>query len=879
MFIPSIGRRVRASALLLCVASIGYSQTPIPRGSILISHLSPDHGLATDEFVVLYNAGPDTVDLGGYEVRYATASGSIGSAGAVFPSSRSLPPARHLLLASRETVSVGSARAIRDVPFTSGMAATGGQLMLRRVDLPDSIVFAVAWGSVSDYLVGMTDAAAWPGDGMLSLAWNGGAYARSAYNASNLEYQHTPAASITVVPSLHPIVPPSPWSITVVVRQDDAADTSVVFGMSDAATDSFDIGLDLPAPPPPISGQLSVGIDRSDLNLATGPYLLRDLRAVRSLSDATDAWAVSLLPATAHDPVEVACVLRGLPESMPVRIRLGDQRLLVERSKDSAVTVFTPGSIDRLRLDVMVGDSTAPIVQILEPVEPMAAVAGSNVRIRAILNDGSGLDSIRLSFVDLIAGTARAVPVGLDSLEDFNWLLPDRLLSDSTRFEIEAVDAMGNRQIAVSVNVRIVPDTARREFEAGWHLMSTPLEPIDPRWSVTAGATPADPAYVYTFARRAGYLLADSLEVGRGYFLGLLRPTTISVTGLRSVDSGATALASGFVLVGSPRHDPTPLSHLVFERAGTERSHTDAINAGWVGAGLFGFDHSTGSYYGADTLQPWHGYWLPVLEEGVSFRTATVVQQSGGRVRSTDGHGWRARIVLASGFQVDSLITIGAMPEATDGFDPAFDLPAPPQPPGERVFTAWIEHPEWGLATGPNILNDIRSQRNGHEWTVVLRSNHRVPVEITWRTVSHGVVKQLELMLSTDRIVRQLAEGDTLHFLLEGEVHAMIRASVTSVTPSSFVPGEFRMTDGFPNPFNASTHFEVEVPEPGHLTIGVFDLLGRQVAQLVDTRVDAGVVSVAWTSTVSTGAYLVRAAWRGNNGMSEVISRRVVALR
>jgi hypothetical protein len=769
--------------------------------------------------------------------------------------------------------------AIRDVPFTSGMAATGGQLLLRRVDLPDSIVFAVAWGSISTYLAGMTDAATWPGDGMLSLAWTGTAYARSAYNASNLEYQHTPAASITVVPSLHPIVPPSPWTISVHIRQDDAADTSVVLGMSDAATDSFDIGLDLPAPPPPISGQLSVAIDRSDLNLATGPYLLRDLRAVRTLSDTTSAWVLNVLPAAAYHPVAIACALRGLPRSLPLRIRLGDQLLHVERTTDSAVALFTPGSIERLRLDVMVGDSTAPAVQFLEPVEPMASVAGSSVRIRAILNDGSGLDSIRLSFVDRIAGTAQTVPVGVDSLADLNWPLPDRLLSDSTLFEIEAVDAMGNRKIAVSANVRIVPDTARHVFDAGWHLMSTPLEPFDPRWSMTAGAASADSAYAYTFARRAGYIRAESLEVGRGYFLGLLRPRNISVTGLRSVDSAATALASGFVLVGSPRHDPTPLSRLMFQRAGTERSHTDAINAGWVGAGLYGFDHTTGSYYDADTLHAWQGYWLPVLEEGVSFRAATVVQQSGSRVRLTDDQGWRARIVLASGHQVDSLIGIGVMPEATDGFDAAFDHPAPPPPPGEHAFTAWIEHAEWKLPTGPYFLTDIRSQSDAHAWTVVLRSNHRVPVAISWRTVSHRVAGRLELMLSTDRIVHQLAEGDTAHLMLEGEARALIRATVTGIPSLSIVPAEFRMTDGYPNPFNASTHLNVEVPGTGHLTIGVFDLLGREVARLVDARVEAGVVSATWTSAVTSGTYLVRAAWTRDNGMSEVRSRRVVLLR
>lgn len=879
MFTPSFGRRIRTSVLIVCLASVAYSQSPIPRGSVIISHLSPDYGLTTDEFVVLFNAGPDTVNLAGYEIRYGTASGSFGSAGAVFSSSRKLPPNRHLLLAPRETVSVGSVSVVRDVPFTSGMAATGGQLLLRRVDLPDSIVFAVAWGSVNLFLAGMTDAAAWPGDGMLSLTWNGSMYERSTFNGSNLQYHHTPSASISVLPTLNPIIPPSPWTISLYVRQGDAADTSVVFGMSEAATDSFDIGLDLPAPPPPVTGQLLAAIERSDLRLATGTFLLRDLRAVRSLTDASVAWIVNLLPAEPVDPIHVTLFLRGLPASMPVRMRLGAQEMHVERAGDSAVCVFVPGSTDRQLLDVLVGDTTAPVVQFLEPAAPTTAVAGSSVRLRALVTDGSEIDSAWLSFIDRLSGGRWSVLVEPDNLGNLLWGLPERLISDSAHFQVEAVDMMGNRRTAVSPNVRVVPDTARRTLGAGWHLISTPLDPIDARWSATPGVTSADSAFPFSYARRAGYRPADTLLPGRGYFLGLLRSRSMSVIGLQPVGTIARPLTSGFVLVASPRNEPTPLSQLSFIRSGEERMHADAIAAGWIGAGLYGFDHISGAYISEDTLRPWQGYWLPVLQEGVSFRVSTVAQSSGARVRSTASRGWMARLVMISHNQIDSVISIGTATEASDGFDAALDLPAPPPPPGGRPVSAWIEHPEWELPTGPHFLTDVRSPRDGHEWNVHLHSDSRRPLSITWRREGGDHIRELQMILSTDRIVRNLGRGDTVHLQLNGTVAVSLRAMVTNLSSTPAVPDAFDVSPGYPNPFNASTHIEISMPERGWLKVRVFDLLGREVGTLAEGFTEAGIVRLHWQPDLSTGIYVARASWTDASGMVRSRTRRLVLIR
>jgi hypothetical protein len=62
----------------------------------------------------------------------------------------------------------------------------------------------------------------------------------------------------------------------------------------------------------------------------------------------------------------------------------------------------------------------------------------------------------------------------------------------------------------------------------------------------------------------------------------------------------------------------------------------------------------------------------------------------------------------------------------------------------------------------------------------------------------------------------------------------------------------------YPNPFNPSTLIEYYLPNPGEVSLRVFDLLGRQIAQLVHEPQTAGMHSVAFTSGLSmpSGVYL-----------------------
>ena len=76
---------------------------------------------------------------------------------------------------------------------------------------------------------------------------------------------------------------------------------------------------------------------------------------------------------------------------------------------------------------------------------------------------------------------------------------------------------------------------------------------------------------------------------------------------------------------------------------------------------------------------------------------------------------------------------------------------------------------------------------------------------------------------------------------------------------NSSLPREFALRGATPNPFRSMTELEYDVPQAAPVRIAVYDLLGRQVATLVDRTEKAGTHRVQFDgSDLASGMYLVR---------------------
>ena len=92
----------------------------------------------------------------------------------------------------------------------------------------------------------------------------------------------------------------------------------------------------------------------------------------------------------------------------------------------------------------------------------------------------------------------------------------------------------------------------------------------------------------------------------------------------------------------------------------------------------------------------------------------------------------------------------------------------------------------------------------------------------------------------------------------------------------------YSLYENYPNPFNPSTTIQYFTPVAGDVSIVVYNLLGEEVAALVNNTLPAGEHSVTWdASNMASGVYLYRMEVMGHRSASPIFirTRKMVLLK
>ena len=111
--------------------------------------------------------------------------------------------------------------------------------------------------------------------------------------------------------------------------------------------------------------------------------------------------------------------------------------------------------------------------------------------------------------------------------------------------------------------------------------------------------------------------------------------------------------------------------------------------------------------------------------------------------------------------------------------------------------------------------------------------------------------------------------GDTINFQYDlsispQDVYQFTPADISDVDIEKLVPDHYALAQNYPNPFNPITQIKYSIAKGGAVELVVYDVLGREVRRLINTKLQAGKHIAAWDGKnhfgehVGTGMYFYR---------------------
>jgi hypothetical protein len=116
--------------------------------------------------------------------------------------------------------------------------------------------------------------------------------------------------------------------------------------------------------------------------------------------------------------------------------------------------------------------------------------------------------------------------------------------------------------------------------------------------------------------------------------------------------------------------------------------------------------------------------------------------------------------------------------------------------------------------------------------------------------------------------------GDPIDFV--GSVTGNVNITLTGARDQDHqLPTNVRLDQNYPNPFNPTTRINYQLPAQSRVSLKVYNLLGQEVAVLVDGVEEAGYKSVTWNAIgVASGVYFYRLQAGPFSGVQKLVLLR-----
>tara|TARA_R110000868_G_scaffold306734_4_gene568173 strand:+ start:42859 stop:44208 length:1350 start_codon:yes stop_codon:yes gene_type:complete len=154
---------------------------------------------------------------------------------------------------------------------------------------------------------------------------------------------------------------------------------------------------------------------------------------------------------------------------------------------------------------------------------------------------------------------------------------------------------------------------------------------------------------------------------------------------------------------------------------------------------------------------------------------------------------------------------------------------------------------------GEDILLSIQDASEVQSRLLLINSDITESTNISEGLTGYSRGTELNFIVANDNQIFGTRFGQTLKLWSYGEAPT----GVNNVVESEFGKDEFKLSQNYPNPFNPSTNISFNLPSSGDVSLKVYNLLGQEVASLVNGRMNSGSHTVSFdASSLASGMYI-----------------------
>lgn len=184
---------------------------------------------------------------------------------------------------------------------------------------------------------------------------------------------------------------------------------------------------------------------------------------------------------------------------------------------------------------------------------------------------------------------------------------------------------------------------------------------------------------------------------------------------------------------------------------------------------------------------------------------------------------------------------------------------------------------EFDARASSNRVIEPRVAQNGGSFIVYSRTG---PIVVTPQTQHYRY--QFQMTDPTDyvaRVVMNCGTSNVTCYIDNVSVKENVPSDVGDKDPD--IRKDFVLYSNYPNPFNPTTTIKYSLPEPGHVTVEVFNLVGDLIAKVADVQQSAGLHQREFDgANLSSGVYFYRVEFKpGDNHKSHVSVNKMILLK